>query len=238
MNTAEKTRFDRLYRRHLRALKLQGMSESTIDVYARAVRRIAHYYDCCPDRLSTEQLQAYFASLVESHSWSTVKVDRNGLQFFWKHVLKRDWQWVKMIKAPQIRSLPDILTVAEVEQLIGATRKLRYRVFLLATYSMGLRLGETLALQVGDIDGQRKHVHIRRGKGHKDRLVPLPDLTYRALRALWCKHRHPRWLFPNAVGSLARIRRATTHMDRGGTQAAMKAVVTQCGIKKKSRSIP
>ena len=70
-----------------------------------------------------------------------------------------------MIKAPQIRSLPDILTVAEVEQLIGATRKLRYRVFLLATYSRGLRLGETLALQVGDIDGQRKHVHIRRGKG-------------------------------------------------------------------------
>ena len=62
MNTAEKTRFDRLYRRHLRALKLQGMSESTIDVYARAVRRIAHYYDCCPDRLSTEQLQAYFAA--------------------------------------------------------------------------------------------------------------------------------------------------------------------------------
>jgi integrase/recombinase XerD len=96
---------------------------------------------------------------------------------------------------------------------------------------MGLRLGETLALQVSDIDGPRKHVPIRRGKGHKDRLVPLPDLTYRALRALWCKHRHPRWLFPNAVSSLERIRRATTHMDRGGTQAAMKAVVTQCGIK-------
>ena len=141
-----------------------------------------------------------------------------------------------MVKAPQIRSLPDILTVSEVEQLIGATRKLRYRVFLLATYSMGLRLGETLALQVGDIDGQRKQVHIRRGKGHRDRLVPLPDLTYRALRALWCKHRNPHWLFPNAVGSPERIRRATTPMDRGGTQAAMKAVVRQCGIKKKSRS--
>jgi integrase len=71
--------------------------------------------------------------------------------------------------------------VDEVEQLIGATRHLRYRVFLLATYSMGLRLGETLALQVGDIDGQRQQVHIRRGKGHKDRLVPWPDLTYRTL---------------------------------------------------------
>ena len=127
-----------------------------------------------------EQLEVYFAKLVESHSWSTVKVDRNGLQFFWKHVLKRDGSWINMIKAPKIQSLPDILTLAEVEPLIGATRKLRYRVFLLATYSMGLRLGETLALEVGDIDSQRKQVPIRRGKGHKDRLVALPDTECRS----------------------------------------------------------
>ncbi len=238
MEPTEKTRFNRLYQRHLRTLRLQGKSDSTIDVYARAVRRLAEYYDCCLDRLSAEQLESYFAELVKSHSWSTVKVDRNGLQFFWKHVLKRDWQWGQIIKAPRVRSLPDILTVAEVEQLIGATRNLRYRVFILATYSMGLRLGETLALETGDIDGQRKQVHIRRGKGHKDRLVPLPDLTYQGLRALWRKHRHPRLLFPNPVGSPERIRNAISHMDRGGTQAAMKAVVTQCGIKKKFLSIP
>ena len=97
---------------------------------------------------------------------------------------------------------------------------------------MGLRLGEALALEVGDIDGERKQVHIRRGKGHKDRMVPLPDLTYEALRALWRKHCHPRLLFPNPVGSPERIRDAATHMGRGGTQAAMKAVVEQCGIKK------
>ena len=238
MKPSEQNRFNRLYSKHLRALKLQGMSDKTLDVYARAVRRVADYYDCCPDQLTPEQLAAYFAALVESHSWSTVKVDRNGLQFFWKHVLKRDWSWVEIIKPPKIQSLPDILTLAEVEKLVGATRKLRYRVFLLATYSMGLRLGETLTLQVGDIDGQRKRVHIRRGKGHKDRLVPLPDLTHQALRAWWCKHRHPRLLFPSAVGSPERIRSATTHMGRGGTQAAMKVVVEQCQIKKKSLSIP
>lgn len=183
--------------------------------------------------MTPEQREQYFSDLVKSHSWSTVKIDRSGLMFFWKHVLKQDWQWVDIVKAPKVRSLPDILTVAEVEQIIGATRNLRYRVFLLATYSMGLRLSETLALQVGDIDGKRKLVHIRRGKGHKDRFVPLPNLTYQALRALWSKHRNPCWLFPNAVGSPERIRKATTHMDRGGTQAAMKAVVEQCGIKKK-----
>lgn len=238
MNQAETNRFNELYQHHLRLLKLQGKSQNTIDSYSRAVRRISEHFDCCPDQLTLEQREEYFSKLIESHSWSTVKIDRNGLQFFWKHVLKRDWQWIQMIKVPEVHSLPDILTVSEVEQLIGATRKLRYRVFLLATYSMGLRLGETLALQVGDIDGQRKQVHIRRGKGHKDRFVPLPDLTYQAFRALWCKHRNPCWLFPNATGSPEHIRRATTYMDRGGAQAAMKAVVTQCGIKKKSRFTP
>ena len=238
MNPVETNRFNELYQRHLRLLKLQGKSQKTIDSYARAVRRIVEHFDCCPDQLTLEQREKYFSELVESHSWSTVKIDRNGLQFFWKHVLKRDWQWVNIVKAPDVRSLPDILTLSEVEHLIAATRKLRYRVFLLATYSMGLRLSESLALQVGDIDGKRKMVHIRRGKGHKDRFVPLPDLTYHALRALWCKHRNPCWLFPNAVGSPEHIRRATTHMDRGGTQSAMKSVVEQCGIKKKSRFIP
>jgi len=238
MNQAEKNRFTELYQRHLRLLKLQGKSQKTIDSYSRAVRRISEHFNCSPDQLTLEQREEYFSNLVESHSWSTVKIDRNGLQFFWKHVLKRDWEWINIVKAPKVQSLPDILTISEVEQLIGATRKLRYRTFLLATYSMGLRLGETLALQVGDVDAKMKQIHVRRGKGHKDRFVPLPDLTYQALRALWCKHHNPCWLFPNAVGSPERIRTATTHMDRGGAQAAMKAVVAQCGIKKKYRFTP
>jgi integrase/recombinase XerD len=238
MEATEQKRFEVLYNKHLRALKLKGLSDKTIDVYSRAVRRIAHRYDCCPDNLTIEQLETHFAELVDSHSWSTVKVDRNGIQFFYKHVLKRDWSWINLIKPPKIKSLPDILTIEEINALIAAARKLRYRVFLLTTYSMGLRLGETLALEVGDIDAARKQVHIRRGKGHKDRLVPLPDLTYQALRALWAKHRNPRLLFPSAVGTPARIRNATTHMDRGGAQAAMAAVVKQCAIKKKSLFTP
>ena len=238
MKPSEQKRFDALYEQHLRGLKLHGYSASTIDVYSRAVRRLATYYDCVPDQLSIEQLEIYFAELVESHSWATVRVDRNGLQFFWQHVLKRDWDWVKIIKPPQVRTLPDVLTLGEVEQLIAAARKLRYRVFVLATYSMGLRLSETLSLQVGDVDAARGRVHIRRGKGHKDRFVPLPDLTCQALRALWAKHRHPRLLFPNAVGLPDRIRAATTHMNRGGTQQAVKVLLGECGIKKRSPFTP
>lgn len=86
---------------------------------------------------------------MESHSWSTVKIDRLGLQHFWKYVLKKEWEWLNIVKPPKVKSIPEILTSAEVEKLIGATRKLRYRIFLLTTYSMGLRLEEALSLQVG-----------------------------------------------------------------------------------------
>ena len=236
MNKTETKRFNELYQRHLRLLKLQGKSLRTIDNYARAVRRINQFFDCCPDQLTSEQLEIYFGQMVEAYSWSTVKVERNGLQFFWKHVLKLDWQWIKMVKPPQIKAIPDILTPSEVEKLIGTTRQLRYRVFLLTTYSMGLRLSEALSLQVGDIDAGMNQVHIRNAKGHKDRFVPLPDLTLQALRALWSKHRHPKLLFPNAKGSMKTIQKAKNHMNKGGTQQAMKAAVADCGIKKKSIS--
>lgn len=238
MTPKEQRRFNSLYQRHLRTLKLQGLSDRTIDSYARAVRRLSSHFDACPDKVSVDQLEQYFADLVDSHSWSTVKVDRNGLQFFWKHILKKDWQWLDIVKAPKVQSLPDILTPQEVEQLIGATRKLRFRVFILATYSMGLRLSETLSLEVRDIDAGRRQVHIRRGKGHKDRRVPLPDLTYRALQALWRRHRHPRLLFPCPAGSMERVRQAGTPMGRGSAQQAMKAVLRECGIKKKPRYTP
>jgi len=233
MIPSEQERFNTLYTQHLRALKLRGYSDGTIDVYARAVRRITEYFDSVPDQLTIEQREIYFASLVDSHSWSIVRIDRNGLQFFWKYILKTDWEWLNIIKPPKVQSLPDILTIAEVRKLILSARHYRFRVFILTTYSMGLRLSEALALEVGDIDGTRKRVHIHRGKGNKDRMVPLPDVTYEALRSLWKKHHHPRLLFPNAVGSLETIRQATTHMDKGGVHRMIKVLLAECGIKKR-----
>ncbi len=89
MKTGEAKRFNELYQRHLELLKLQGKSRKTINAYSRAVRRVSEYFDCCPDQLTRKQLETYFGKLVDSHSWSTVKIDRNGLQFFRRHVLQR-----------------------------------------------------------------------------------------------------------------------------------------------------
>jgi len=75
MNKSQQKRFEALYQQHLKALKRQGKAEATIDAYARAVRCVAEYFDNCPDRLTIEGLKDYLSSLVQSHSWSTVKLD-------------------------------------------------------------------------------------------------------------------------------------------------------------------
>ena len=96
MNKSEQKRYDTLYEKNTLALACQGKADSTIDGYSRSARRVTEYDDCCPDTLTPEDLQAYFASLVQTHSWSTVKLDRNGLTFFYKHVLGREWRYTRL----------------------------------------------------------------------------------------------------------------------------------------------
>lgn len=227
MDAREQARFDTLHAKHLTALTLQGKRAKTIDGYARALRRLADRFDRCPDALSVDDLKTHFADLVASHSWSTIKIDRCGLQFFYRHVLGRQWDWVAIVKPPQVRRLPDILSQREVVAVIRATRRQRFRTFFLVTYSLGLRLSEALSLRIGDIDGAAARVHVRDGKGGRDRMVPLPQVTLAAMRRFWRLHRHPQLLFPRPGGDIAR---AATPMDRGGVQAAFKAALADVGI--------
>jgi site-specific recombinase XerD len=231
MNASEQQHFNLLYQLHLTNLTLQGKRPATIDAYARAVRRITTFFDRTPDTLTKADLKCYFAQLIQTHSWSTIKLDRNGLQFFYKHTLERQWEWLNIVKPPQVKRIPDIITNKQIGQLITATRSVRYQVFFLVLYSMGLRLSEALDLTVNDIDSQTMQVHIREGKGGKDRLIPLPERTLHALRFYWKTHRHPILLFPR-FGQAHQVSLHCTPMDKGSVQKALKKVMTELGIKK------
>ena len=226
MNTIEQQRFNSLYQQHLINLRLQGKRPSTIDAYSRAVRRITEYFDQVPDTLTTANLKEYFNSLITTHSWSTIKLDRNGLQFFYRYTLDKQWEWLNIFKPPQVKRLPDILSPKQVGQLISATKKQRYQVFFLTLYSMGLRLSEGLNLTIADIDSDLMQVHIRQGKGGKDRLVPLPQRTLRALRQHWKTHQHPTLIFPGIGNG------NNKPMDKGGVQKAIKQVLRDCQMNK------
>jgi len=226
--------FDRQYQTHLKHLKLKGLQPKTIEAYARAIRRIGAHFDYRIDDLSEAQLTDYFTELLGTHSWSAVKLDLYGLKFYHAHVLKKPWGVPGIIKPPKSQRLPDIVTVAEVQRLLAATRVLSYRVFFFTLYSLGLRLGEGLRLHVGDIDAVRHRVHVRNAKGNRDRFVPLPSATHTLLRRFWATHRNPVLLFPNRQRGLAGAACATTPLDRGGVQTTLRKVITACGLKKTS----
>ncbi len=234
MKAAHAPDFKQQYATHLKRLRLQGLQPKTIDAYARAIRDVGAYFQERIDDLTEAQLTEYFTDQLQTHSWSTLKHRLYGLRFYYAHVLHKPCPALDLIKPPTVRRLPNVVTVAEAGQLFAATRVVSYRVLYFTLYSLGLRLGEGLRLQVGDIDAARQRVHIRNAKGNKDRLVPLPAATLAVLRRFWQLHRHPRLLFPSRQGGVRAAAQATTSLDRGGVQVTLRKVAAECGLKKTS----
>jgi integrase len=221
--------FNKQYQKHLKCLKLGGLQPKTIDAYARAIRRIGNYFDCRVDNLNSDQLLDYFMELLDTHSWSAVKLDLYGLKFFYSGVLHKPWEDIPLIRPPRTSRIPDILSVEQTGQLFAATNTLSYK---------GLRLGEGIRLTVGDIDAGNMRAHIRNAKGNKDRLVPLPDKTLQVLREFWAMHKHPRFLFPSRKRGLKNAHLVDLPLDRGGIQTAIQSVVRHLGIKKNLMPLP
>lgn len=126
MNSSAKTNFQQNYATHLQHLKLKGLQPKTVDAYARAIRRVGEYFDFQISDLSEQDLLNYFTDLLESHSWTTVKLDLYGLKFFYTHVLRKPWPELNLIKPPKTQRLPDIVTVDEAKRLFMTTRVLSY----------------------------------------------------------------------------------------------------------------
>ncbi len=231
INMPNDPQFKTYYQKHLKCLKLNGLRPKTIEAYSRAIRRIGNFFDYRIDNLTSDQLLDYFNELLDSHSWSTVKLDLYGLKFFYTRVLDKTRDDIPLVKPPKTTRIPDILHIEQLNELFAATNILSYKVFFFTTYSMGLRLGEGINLTVGDIDSENMRVHIRDAKGNKDRLVPLPENTLHILKNFWNVHRHPHFIFPSRKRGAKNAHLVDRPLDRGGIQTAMKAVVKQIGIK-------
>jgi site-specific recombinase XerD len=215
-------------------LQLAGLGERTQEAYVRAVRKLAAHYRQAPDRLTEAQVRDYFLYLKNDRKFSpsALKIAHSGIKFFYSHTVVRDWATLLKLRVPRHKSLPDVLTSEEVQRLLSAVRTPHNRAYLWTVYSLGLRLQEGLALEVGDIDSPRMLVHVHRGKGAKDRFVPLPARTLSILREYWATHRNPRLLFPATGRDHRRAATATEPMGKASVQGAMRRVVLQLGFKK------
>lgn len=217
-------------------LQLRGLATKTQDAYIRAVRQLADHYHKSPDQISEEELRAYFLYLKNEKqaSRSSQTIALCGIKFFYQQTLRQEWQVFELVRIPKTETLPTVLSQAEVYRILAQLRHPAYRTCLTTIYACGLRLGEAVRLQVKDIDGERMWLHLRQGKGNKDRYVPLPAPLLPMLRRFWSTHRHPTWLFPGRPTKGQSPLTVTQPRCDSGVQRAFKLALAESGIIKKA----
>lgn len=223
------------YQQSMRALQLAGMSSRTQQCYTRSVRMLVDFYNKPPDQINEQELQDYFLHRKNVDKWSaaTMRICYSGIKFFFINVLKRDWHTLKLICAKREQRLPSVLSHDEVWAIINTVATPQNKTYLTTVYTCGLRLHEALYLQTGDIDSQRMRIHVHRGKGAKDRFVPLPEATLRLLRDYWKLHRNSAWIFPRLGRSGKEGPAAKEPMSYTSVQGALRRVLKQLKFKKR-----
>lgn len=143
------------------------------------------------------------------------------------------------MRIKDVKSLPEVLTIEQSHRVIDCCTTQRMLVFFWTVYSLGLRLEEARNLHVGDLDSKRMMVHVHRGKGAKDRYIPLPEATLQLLRQFWLTHRHPVFVFPadgrnhRGVSHPSGPSQAKTPMSVTAIQGAIKQITKQINFGKK-----
>ena len=187
--------------------------------------------------VSAEELRQYFIYLKNERKFSRPSSTQAlcAIKLFWEKTLQRVWPAeVELARANPQFKLPVILSAQEVRRVLAQVKGLDHRVCLTTIYSCGLRLGEGLRLQVSDVDSQRMFLHIRGGKGNKDRYVPLPERTLQLLRQQWKSHRHPMLLFPAKGRGGLGAPTANEPVSRTALQGAFRLALKASGLTKKA----
>jgi integrase/recombinase XerD len=223
-----------LRERMIEDMQLRGLAPRTQAAYVAAVAQLARYYRKSPEEISEEELRQYLLYLQHEKavSASTMTVALCAIKFFYQYTLQREWHLLDLVRTKPEHRLPAVLSVEEVARVLHCVHQPRYRACLTTIYVCGLRIGEGVSLQVADIDGSRRMLHVRQGKGAKDRYVPLPQVTLELLRAYWRTHRHPRWLFPARPPQGQPVSAVTVPVTARSVRAAFAAALAESGLHK------
>jgi integrase/recombinase XerD len=181
-------------------MQLRQFSPLTQQAYLSAVTRFAQHFRCSPAQLGPAQVRQYQLHQLSRHAGRSVLVTTvAALRFLYTVTLGRPWNLERLPYPRTQRTLPVVLSQAEVARFLAASPGLKQRVLLTTIYAAGLRVSKVAALKVSDIDSQRMVIRVRQGKGRTDRYVILSPRLLTLLRTYW-KALHPTdWLFPGRV---------------------------------------
>jgi site-specific recombinase XerD len=218
-------------------VELKDFRPATKRGYVRYVWKLLEHFSCDPATLTENQLREYFLHLRQDlrASPSVMKGTKWALRCYYLECLKvTGWTIFDELRIAQPQTLPLVLSREQVQKLLQAVREPRYLTCLRLMYYCGLRIGEAVSLQVRDVEGKQTppRLHIRDGKGGKDRCVPLPGPLLEELRRWWRTHQHPTLLFP-AKGQLRQRSGSVTtaHMSAASVEIGFRLALAASGVR-------
>ena len=223
-------------------VELKDFRPNTKKEYVRYLCKLAEHFQCDPATLTEDQVREYFLFLRQHKNYggSAMTVARASLRCFFLDCVKQPgWTVFQELAIRRVEPLPVVLTRQEVAGVLGAIREPRFRACLRLIYHCGLRVSETVPIEVSHIDAAGQRLHVRHGKGGKDRYVPLAPAMLAELRHWWKLHRNPRWLFPSpgrawkdrSCTLAESMRRATGPMSVSSVQMAFRLAREAVGLK-------
>lgn len=213
-------------------LVLRHLRERSRGEYGRRVHLLAdHFGGVDPATLTEAQVGDYFVFLIRDKALrpSSIRQARAAIDLFFSEVVRVKWKVFASVRTRGAAPLPVVLSRAQVALLFATVKVPRFRVVLRLLYGCGLRIGEALALEVGDIRAKgcaHPTLLVRDGKGGKPRVVPLPARVLGEVRDYWKTHRHPRFIFP-APGSEWRVNRRASQAEQDAALAARLHTATR-----------
>ena len=224
-------------------VELKDFRAPTKKEYVRYLRKLGEHFQCDPATLSEDQLRAYFLFLRQEKKFggSAMKLARCALRCFFRECLRIEgWTVFAEVRVAPPQTLPLVLTREQVAALLGAVREVRYRAVLTLIYHTGLRVGEAVRIELRDLretHSEHPRLHVRCGKGGKDRFVPLAPAMVTQLRDWWKTHRHRQWLFPGPSSGWREraqpadaAQRATTHLSVSAVQNTFRLARAASGL--------
>jgi len=208
-------------------LLIRRYSRTTAKAYLRYNRNLLLHAKKSPTEITSNDIKNFLQYMIKKRkiATATVNIIISALKFYYVDVLKLDFI-CDIARPKKDKKLPVILSKTEIKKILSAPRSIKHRAILMLVYSGGLRVGEVVKLEPGDIDGERMLVHVKSAKGRKDRYTLLSDIALRTLRLYWQCERPKKWLFPG--------QEADRHITTRTVQQVFSDACRIAGIRKKA----